>query len=420
VNEDGPVADLAWFAARLADGLQAVHSVGVLHRDIKPSNVLMEGRAPILIDFGLARVADDPRLTHTGWLLGTPGYLAPEILYGEDATAASDVHSWAATVAFAGTGKPPFGRGPSMAIMVRVRRGEHDLSGLPDDVRDLVAAALSPDAGERPTLAEIRADLDRAPEPEEAPLTMPLVAARLTPEEARTDPFERSTRRWPTEAAPDFEPITAWSDEESQQAIPDAPAPNWPLRLRRGTLALSLLALVAIGIGVAPYVVTTAVLVLVWLLRAGSLAGSGHLERRVRRGRKWYDAFVLPLSYPWFFVVAIPGLVMLAFWSCGLAVAAALVCFALAAPVEFALVATGATLGASLWWGPGGSRFRGPVRRLVAALSGNRWVWALATGAVLAGSVACALLLRDHGVVWSPAGGGPLARDSFMRHLFKP
>ena len=107
-----------------------MHGVGVLHRDIKPSNVLMEGRTPILIDFGLARVADDPKLTHTGWLLGTPGYLAPEILYGDDATAASDVHSWAATVAYAGTGRALFGRGPSMAIMDRVRRGEHDLSGL--------------------------------------------------------------------------------------------------------------------------------------------------------------------------------------------------------------------------------------------------------------------------------------------------
>ena len=125
---------------RLAEALDAVHAVGVLHRDIKPSNVLMEGRTPILIDFGLARVADDLRLTHTGWLLGTPGYLAPEILYGEDATTAADVHAWAATVAFAGTGRAPFGRGPSMAIMDRVRRGEHDLGG----ARPAAAAAGLP------------------------------------------------------------------------------------------------------------------------------------------------------------------------------------------------------------------------------------------------------------------------------------
>ena len=129
VLAEGPItgADLTWFAGCLAEGLASVHDAGVLHRDVKPSNVLMEGRTPILIDFGLARVADDPKLTHTGWLLGTPGYLAPEILYGDDASAASDVHSWAATVAYAGTGRAPFGRGPSMAIMDRVRRGEHDL-----------------------------------------------------------------------------------------------------------------------------------------------------------------------------------------------------------------------------------------------------------------------------------------------------
>ncbi|HQR27083.1 MAG TPA: serine/threonine-protein kinase, partial [Nocardioides sp.] len=105
VRDEGPITgpDLDWFALCLAEALAAVHDCGVLHRDVKPSNVLMEGRSPVLIDFGLARVADDPRLTLTGWLLGTPGYLPPEILHGEDATPASDVHSWAATVAFAGT-----------------------------------------------------------------------------------------------------------------------------------------------------------------------------------------------------------------------------------------------------------------------------------------------------------------------------
>ena len=107
-----------------------MHEEGVLHRDIKPSNVLMEGRAPILIDFGLARVADDPKLTHTGWLLGTPGYLAPEILYGDDATRPPTCTRGPPRWPTPAPARPPFGRGPSMAIMDRVRRGEHDLSGL--------------------------------------------------------------------------------------------------------------------------------------------------------------------------------------------------------------------------------------------------------------------------------------------------
>src|SRR5919112_6509372 len=161
VQEEGPVegADLIWLARALAEGVASVHAAGVLHRDVKPSNVLMEGRTPILIDFGLARVADDPKLTHTGWLLGTPGYLAPEILYGDDATTASDVHSWAATVAYAGTGRAPYGRGPSVAVMDRVRPGEHDLPGLPADVRSLVASALDPDPLRRPRVPEIVARL---------------------------------------------------------------------------------------------------------------------------------------------------------------------------------------------------------------------------------------------------------------------
>ncbi|UUZ59952.1 serine/threonine-protein kinase [Nocardioides sp. B-3] len=190
VHEEGAIegADPVWFATCPAEALAAVHGVGVLHRDIKPSNILMEGRTPILIDFGLARVADDPKLTHTGWLLGTPGYLAPEILFGEDASTASDVHSRGATVAFAGTGRAPFGRGPSMAIMDRVRRGEHDLTDLDPTIRRAVEDTLEPDPRNRPTLDELRDWLatrgphaaatapDAAPED---PFTMPLAVAAM-------------------------------------------------------------------------------------------------------------------------------------------------------------------------------------------------------------------------------------------------
>ena len=165
IRQEGPVegGDLRWFAAGLAEAVIAVHSVGVLHRDIKPSNILLEGRSPVLIDFGLARLAEDPRLTATGWLLGTPGYLAPEILYGDDATAASDAHSWAATVVFAATGRPPFGRGPAMAIMDRVRRGEHDLTGVPADLLPHVERCLAPEAADRPELAAVLSSLRGRP-----------------------------------------------------------------------------------------------------------------------------------------------------------------------------------------------------------------------------------------------------------------
>ena len=66
------------------------------------------------------------------------------------------MHAWAATVAYAGTGRAPFGRGPSVAIMDRVRRGEHDLSGLDPVVLELVEDALAPDAADRPSLDEVR------------------------------------------------------------------------------------------------------------------------------------------------------------------------------------------------------------------------------------------------------------------------
>ena len=165
-RQEGPITgeDLRHFAAGLAEAVIAVHAVGVLHRDIKPSNVLLEGRSPVLIDFGLARVAEDPRLTQTGWLLGTPGYLAPEILYGDDASPASDVHAWAATTVFAATGRPPYGKGPAMAIMDRVRRGEHDLSGIDDPLRGVLREALSPDPLERPSVHELRGFLGDARE----------------------------------------------------------------------------------------------------------------------------------------------------------------------------------------------------------------------------------------------------------------
>ncbi|MEP9364375.1 serine/threonine-protein kinase [Nocardioides sp. CN2-186] len=416
IVEHGPItgSDLYWLAACLAEGVASVHAAGVLHRDVKPSNVLMEGRTPILIDFGLARVADDPRLTHTGWLLGTPGYLAPEILYGEDATAASDVHSWAATVAYAGLGHPPFGRGPSMAIMDRVRRGQFDLSGLPQDLSQVVAAALDPEPRNRPTFDQLLAWLrpltthrGQAPTAPPAavahdPYTVPLALASQAAADDETDV-------WPGHDAAEPHTLALTSYGEPTTYEPAAPKVSFGERFRRGTLLVA--AAVAAGAGCAayPWVTTGLLLVVVWLLRSGSLAASAHDQRRQFRGRKWYDGAQLLIAAPWHLVQSIPGTVLLALWSLGLAAAAALVCYSIATGISLALFVCGVVLTGSLWFGPGGSRVRGPVGRVVNPLAADPRRWAIATLVVVAAIVVLGFRADLSGASWTPGQDRPLA-----------
>jgi serine/threonine protein kinase len=419
VHEEGPIegTDLTWFAACLAEGVASVHEVGVLHRDVKPSNVLMEGRTPILIDFGLARVADDPKLTHTGWLLGTPGYLAPEILYGDDATTASDVHSWAATVAYAATGRPPFGRGPSMAIMDRVRRGEHNLSGIPEPLRALLAEALDPEPHHRPTLTEIRealaplAGLVDAPVPPSAPesMTMPYAVAGSLVHDDPTDvipaPDSPGHTRHLTEnqTVVDREWDDAWSATEIETG------PPWQERMRRGTL-LSAAALVC-GATVAayPWFGSLGLLLLTWVLRSGSLAASAAGARRRVRGRKWYDGAQFLLSTPWDLVRSIPTTLMLLVWSAGLAVAAALLCYAFVAGERLTLAVCGTTFAVAVWTGPGGTRVRMPLARVVNPLSRTWRPWAAAFVVVVVAALAIGLLAEQRGTQWTPGDDRPLS-----------
>jgi hypothetical protein len=411
VPQEGPItgADLRWFARCLAEGVASVHAVGVLHRDVKPSNVLMEGRTPILIDFGLARVADDPKLTHTGWLLGTPGYLAPEILYGDDATTASDVHSWAATVAFAGTGHPPFGRGPSMAIMDRVRRGEHDLSGLPDDLRAVVAAALHPDPSQRPALPEIirrlggdvTATVPTRPD-EEDPFTLPLALAAHDAAAAPTSVSRGApvTRSYTTGVSDDPDDLPV-----DLEPVPERDSPAHVLRRALAMLALA----VAGGAFTAawPYLSVVLVLGLSWLLRTCTLTATAHGDRRRLRGARWYDVLVAPLSAPWYLVAAVPGALLLGVWALGVGLAGLLLCYAAGASTAFTLFAAGICLEIGLWAGPGAAHVRWPVRVVAHAVARRTGRWAVITVVLVsvAGFVGQQASLH---VDWSPFGRPPL------------
>lgn len=156
VETDGPLdaQELADLAAGLAESLTYIHGQGVLHRDLKPPNVMVTPD-PVLIDFGIAQEEGADRVTSTGLVLGTPGYVAPELLGGGEPTTAADWWGFAAVLAFAATGRPPFGVGTLEAILARTQAGDPDLNGLPARTSLALASMLRADPAERATATEV-------------------------------------------------------------------------------------------------------------------------------------------------------------------------------------------------------------------------------------------------------------------------
>jgi serine/threonine protein kinase len=142
---------LIGLAVGLAEGLAAMGAVGVIHRDLKPSNVLMGDQGPKIIDFGISVAADGTSLTQTGAVVGSPAWMAPEQAQGREATAAVDIFSWAATLAFAATGRHPFGEGRPDAVLYRVVHEEPELTGMDPRLILIVRAALTKDPAGRPS-----------------------------------------------------------------------------------------------------------------------------------------------------------------------------------------------------------------------------------------------------------------------------
>ncbi|WP_225094851.1 bifunctional serine/threonine-protein kinase/ABC transporter substrate-binding protein [Streptomyces sp. CoH27] len=161
VRQHGPLPPRAVrvLGKMLARALAAVHEAGLVHRDVKPGNILLAADGPRLIDFGIARSPHDTAFTSTDLVVGTPGFLSPEQAAAGELSPASDVFSLGCVLAYAATGRPPFGAGATDALLYRTVHDEPDLDGVDAESATVLARCLAKDPAARPTPAELDAAL---------------------------------------------------------------------------------------------------------------------------------------------------------------------------------------------------------------------------------------------------------------------
>ncbi|MDR0366440.1 MAG: serine/threonine protein kinase [Bifidobacteriaceae bacterium] len=379
ITDNGPWAadSLAALALDLDEALDAVHQAQVVHRDIKPSNVVLsrDGR-PVLIDFGIAQDVDEGRLTGTGLVAGTPGFVAPDLLRGGRPTPQSDRWAAVALLLNAATGRQPFGSGAIEAVLARVIDGQADVEGLPEHIAEAFLQALRPDPDRRLSLTDLAhvispSRLSGLLDDEELPPT------RLSPigqpyedvtEHLWTKPPVMDYRavvarsRAPEPAAPPVYPPAA----EVSQPVPDAapppllspypPAPK-PTPLVTGGLAVVVTA-AALYVPVVAAVVAAVVLILVRSVWVGAEAVAA---RRFRRGWRGAERARTALGLPWYLargtLGASPALVLglIVGWGGYLLV----VNLMDEAPLGPGLAALAVAAGlVTTWWGPSGLETR--------------------------------------------------------------
>ncbi|MFI6323740.1 serine/threonine-protein kinase [Nonomuraea sp. NPDC050556] len=218
-------------ATALATALAAVHEAGVVHRDLKPENVLLAPDGPRVIDFGVARTAE-MSLTTTGFVAGTPTYMAPEVFTGKRAGPPADVFAWGGVVLYAATGVDPFQAESLGGVMHRVLTVDPDLSAIDAPLRDLLKDALAKDPEQRPAAKDLLMRLLQSPgtdarlaPPEGIGGDRPLgviaeeVYASLTPQQQKSVPSmllrmvgEDSVRRIPLDEVEDDDVLCRFSE----------------------------------------------------------------------------------------------------------------------------------------------------------------------------------------------------------------
>jgi len=441
--------------ARLADGLrgalEAVHAAGVVHRDLKPSNVLLTAAGPVLIDFGIAQAAGDPRLTSTNLVVGTPGYLAPELLADAEPSAVTDWWGWAALLAYAATGREPFGTRPMDAVLARSRAGDVDVVGLGPLTAGALRAALDPDPSLRSLPEELVTDLEDAATNGDAPPPTQVLPATYPPAFA-SPPAAASPPPPPTavlhtsggsaypgtsQNGPDFaEPDLDVGDGDGDGDDGGGAGLGGYVSVAAVPRVGSVLALGALAVAAAAsYPGVTAIAVgagLVVFRTVGSAVDALHARRERRGGVGRADAARAVAASPWHLVRALVALVPSAlvgasvavivggvlWWALGtekIVVAARGVGGGTAASGGNEPWVYGAAIGASVllgllmvWFGPATEQTRRGARHVLAAIAPPSVgavvlvVLALGGAAVLVG-----LLVTGHAVTWWPLSGAP-------------
>ncbi len=168
VIASGPISGPALhrLAVGTATALAAIHQAGVVHRDLKPANVIMGPDGPRVIDFGIARALDSSA-TMTSRPVGTPAYMAPEQIMGQQVGPPADLFAWACTIIYATTGSSPFGSDTLPAVINRILNSTPSLGDLEGPLRDVVTSCLAKDPQVRPTAERVLLRLlqQSAPDP---------------------------------------------------------------------------------------------------------------------------------------------------------------------------------------------------------------------------------------------------------------
>lgn len=288
-----PPAQAAAYCRELLDGLIAVHAKGIVHRDVKPENVLIDTsgaqRRLKLTDFGVARLTYGGSLTRVGSMIGTPDYMAPEIVDHETATPAADLYSTGVVLYEMLAGRTPFAGGLPITVLHRHLTAEPPpIPDAPAHMMTLVASLLAKDPGERPQSAAQAAEALAAIEPSLAGLpALPVMPApvfrSIAPRRATPHPETEiasrpasATQSASLDPAPEAETVLRLPSPgrtPNPGGMPSVPAPSRRRPIRVSTIAALGLSAVVLAAGVA-----TAVLVSRHpsaAVGSGALAGAG-------------------------------------------------------------------------------------------------------------------------------------------------